>query len=98
MIVGLIIYLALLRNTTHGFFMFTNPKLAVGQPNSRSKKVELSEVVNFCARKMVYRTYFISLCKKINLLQDLVINFSLKNVSCMGRGISKSHEKYVLRT
>ena len=40
----------------------------------------LSEVIKFCTRKLIKMTHFISPLKMINLFQDIMPNFSPKNV------------------
>ena len=40
----------------------------------------LSEVMKFCTRKLTKRTHFVSPLKMINLFQDMMPNFSPKNV------------------
>ena len=43
-------------------------------------EIELSEVIKFCTRKLNKRTHFMSPLKMINLFQDMMPNFSPKNV------------------
>ena len=43
-------------------------------------EIGLSEVIKFCTRKLIKRTHFMSALKIINLFQDMMSNFSLKNV------------------
>ena len=40
----------------------------------------LSEVIKFCTRKLIKRTHFMSSFKMISLFQDMMPNFSPKNV------------------
>ena len=44
-------------------------------------EIGLSEKIMFCKRYMIKRTHFMSSCKMINLLQDVVTNFFPKKVS-----------------
>ena len=46
----------------------------------------LSEVIKFCTRKLIKMTHLMSLLKMINLFQDMLPNFSHKNV---GREVSR---------
>ena len=43
-------------------------------------EIGLSEVIKFCTRKLIKRTHFMSPLKMINLFQDMMPNFSPKNV------------------
>ena len=43
-------------------------------------EIGLSEVIRFCTRKLIKRTHFMSPLKIINLFQDMMPNFSPKNV------------------
>ena len=43
-------------------------------------KIGLSEVIKFCVRKLIKRTHFISPLKMINLFEDMMPNYSQKNV------------------
>ena len=43
-------------------------------------EIGLSEVIKFCTRKLIKRTHFMPLLKMINLFQDMMPNFSAKNV------------------
>ena len=43
-------------------------------------EIGLSEVIKFCTRKLIKRTHFTSPLKMINLFQDMMPNFSPKNV------------------
>ena len=43
-------------------------------------EIGLSEMIKFCARKLIKRTHFMSPLKMINLLQDIIPNFSPKNL------------------
>ena len=43
-------------------------------------EIELSEVIKFCTRKLIKRTHFMYPLKMINLFQDMMTNFSPKNV------------------
>ena len=56
-----------------------------------------SEVFKFCARKMIKKTSSMFAFKTINLFQNVVTDFSLKNVSCMVRAIPQGHENKVSR-
>ena len=44
-------------------------------------EIELSEVIKFCTRKLIKRTHFMSPLKMINLFQNMMPNFSPKNVA-----------------
>ena len=44
-------------------------------------EIGLSEVIKFCTGKLIKRTHFMSPLKMINLFQDMMPNFSPKNVS-----------------
>ena len=46
-------------------------------------EIALPEVVKFCATKMIKTTQPMSPYDMINLFQDVMTNFSLKNVSCI---------------
>ena len=43
-------------------------------------EIELSEVIKFCARKLIKRTHFMPPLKMIYLFQDMVLNVSPQNV------------------
>ena len=43
-------------------------------------EIGLSELIRFCTRKLIKRTHFMSPLKMINLFQDMMPNFSAKNV------------------
>ena len=47
-------------------------------------EIELSEVIKFFTRKLNKRTHFMSPLKMINLFQDMMPNFSPKNVGLEG--------------
>ena len=46
-------------------------------------EIALPEVVKFCVTKMIKTTQSMSPYDMINLFQDVMTNFSLKNVSCI---------------
>ena len=43
-------------------------------------EIGLSEVVKYCTRKLIKRTHSMSALNMINLFQDMMPNFSPKNV------------------
>ena len=47
-------------------------------------EIGLSDVIKFCTRKLIKRKHFMSPLKMINLFQDMMPNFSPKNVGLEG--------------
>ena len=43
-------------------------------------KIGLYEVIKFCIRKLIKRSYFVSPLKITNLFRDMMLNLSPKNV------------------